>query len=38
MSAIALLKDYDYKSKGGDGGDMNESEIFRELVIKLLTL
>lgn len=38
MSAIALLKDYDYKSKGGDGGEMNESEIFRELVIKLLTL
>lgn len=38
MSAIALLKEYDYRSKGGDGGDVDDGQLYKELVAKLLAL
>ena len=36
MSAIALIRDYDFKGKGGDTGEASPGELFTELVLKLL--
>lgn len=36
MNVISLLKEYDYKGKGGDGGDLKPEELFTELVVKIL--
>ena len=36
MSAIALLKEYDFKGKGGDNGEASPGELFTELILKLL--
>lgn len=36
MNVIALLREYDYKGKGGDGGDMKPEELLTELVAKIL--
>lgn len=38
MEAIALLCEYDWRGKGGDGQGTDPEELFRELVAKLLTL
>lgn len=37
MQVISLLKDYDYQAKGGDGGDIGQAELCREMVLKILT-
>ena len=36
--AISLIKDYDFKSKGGDVGEATPDELLVELVTKLLNL
>lgn len=36
MSAIALLRDYDYKGKGGETGEASPGELLVELVARLL--
>jgi len=36
MAAISLLTEYDYKGKGGDGGEAPQGDLFVELVTKLL--
>ena len=36
MSVIALLKEYDYKGKGGDVGEATPEELLTELVVKIL--
>jgi DNA polymerase-3 subunit delta len=38
MAAIALLKEYDYKGKGGDVGEATEAQLMVELTSKLLNL
>lgn len=38
MSVISLLKEYDYKGKGGDGGDAADGELLVELVTKILNI
>ncbi len=38
MAVIALLKEYDYKGKGGDGGDINHAELMTELTAKILNV
>lgn len=38
MAAIALLKEYDYKGKGGDVGEATPAELMVELTAKLLNL
>ena len=38
MAAISLLRDYDYKGKGGDVGGASQCELLVELVTKILTL
>jgi len=38
MSVIALLKEFDYKGKGGDGGDMDQGHLLMELVVRILNL
>lgn len=38
MAAIALLKEYDFKGKGGDVGEASPSELMVELTAKLLNL
>ena len=36
MAVIALLKEYDYKGKGGDVGEANPAELMIELTAKIL--
>ena len=38
MAAIALLKEYDYKGKGGDSGEATDAQLMIELTAKLLNL
>ncbi len=38
MAVIALLKEYDYKGKGGDGGNINPAELLTELTSKILNI
>jgi len=38
MRIVALLKEYDYKSKSSDSGVATEGELLNELVIKILSL
>ena len=38
MAAVALLKEYDYKGKGGDVGEATGAQLMVELTAKLLTL
>lgn len=38
MAAISLIKDFDYRGKGGDGDSASPSELLMELVTKLLTI
>ena len=38
MAVIALLKEYDYKGKGGDVGEATPSELMVELVAKILNI
>lgn len=38
MAAIALIRDYDFKGKGGDNGEADDSELLSELTARLLTL
>ena len=38
MAAIALLKEYEYKGKGGDVGEATPAELMVELTAKLLNL
>ncbi|MBO7191961.1 MAG: DNA polymerase III subunit delta [Bacteroidales bacterium] len=38
MSVIALLKEYDYKGKGGDVGEATPEELMVELVAKILNV
>ncbi len=38
MSVIALLKEYDYKGKGGDVGEATPAEIMVELTAKILNI
>ena len=37
MNVIALLKEYDYLAKGGDGGDLDQAGLCVELISKILT-
>ena len=37
MNVIALLKEYDYLAKGGDGGDIDQAGLCVELISKILT-
>lgn len=36
MKVISLLSEYDYKGKGGDGGDIDQGTLLVELVTKIL--
>lgn len=38
MSAVALIKDYDFKGKGGDNGEATDSDLIVELTMRLLNL
>lgn len=38
MAVIALLKDYDYKGKGGDAGEASPAELMVELTAKILNV
>ena len=38
MKAISLLAEYDYKGKGGGGGEATPAELLVELVVKLLNI
>ena len=38
MAVIALLKDYDYKGKGGDVGEATPAELMVELTAKILNI
>lgn len=38
MAAIAEIKEYDYKSKGGDAGEASPGELLMELVSRLLAI
>lgn len=38
MKVISLLNEYDYKGKGGDGGDMDQGTLLVELVTKILNV
>jgi DNA polymerase-3 subunit delta len=38
MAAIALLKEYDLKGKGGDAGEVSDAQLMVELTAKLLNL
>lgn len=37
MAAISQIKEYDFKSKGGDAGEATQGELLSELVSKLLS-
>ena len=36
MNAISLITEYDYRGKGGDGGDTEDADLLVELVAKLV--
>ncbi len=38
MAVIALLRDYDYKGKGGDAGNATQAELMVELTTKILNI
>ena len=38
MSVIALLREYDYKGKGGDVGEATPAELMVELTVKILNI
>lgn len=38
MAVISLLAEYDYRSKGGDGGEATQGELLTELVTKILNI
>jgi DNA polymerase-3 subunit delta len=38
MAVISLLKEYDYKGKGGDVGEATPSELMVELTAKILNI
>ena len=38
MAVIALLKEYDYKGKGGDVGEASQAELMVELTAKILNI
>ena len=38
MAVVALLKEYDYKGKGGDVGEATPSELMVELTARILTI
>ena len=38
MAAIALIRDYDFKGKGGDNGEATPEELMTELTARLLTI
>ena len=38
MAVIALLKEYDYKGKGGDVGEATAAELMVELTAKILNI
>ena len=38
MKVISLLKEYDYKGKGGDGGDIDQGTLLVELTVKILNV
>lgn len=38
MAVISLLKDYDFKGKGGDNGEATHQQLMMELVTKILTI
>ena len=38
MAVIALLRDYDFKGKGGEAGEASASELFVELTAKILNM
>ena len=38
MAVIALLKEYDYKGKGGDVGEATHAELMVELTAKILNI
>lgn len=37
MSIISMLKEYDYRGKGGDGEETSQKELLEELIIRILT-
>ncbi|MDO4827090.1 MAG: DNA polymerase III subunit delta [Bacteroidia bacterium] len=38
MRVISLLREYDYRGKGGDGGDVDGGQMLLELVVKILNV
>ena len=38
MAAVSLIKEYDYRGKGGDGLQTTDSELITELTLRLLNL
>ena len=38
MAVVSLLKEYDYKGKGGDVGEASPAELMVELVAKILNV
>ena len=38
MKVISILNEYDYKGKGGDGGDMDAGTLLVEMVTKILNI
>lgn len=38
MKVISLLNEYDYRGKGGDGGDIDQGTLLVELVTKILNI
>ena len=38
MKIISMLTEYDYKGKGGDGGDIDQGTLLVELVTKILNV
>lgn len=38
MAVIAMLNEFDYKGKGGDGGDIDQAALLLELVTKILNI
>ena len=38
MAVISLLKEYDFKGKGGNSGEAGQSELLMELTAKILNI
>lgn len=38
MAAVALIRDYDFKGKGGETGEATDAELLSELTVRLLNL